>query len=334
VATDNNKAMGYQNKSVRDVVDVTINDDKIAITDQKVAVLTLGGKTGAWTFLASDNGKYLALTSGSNAIHASDDATADESLWKITEDFQLNSINFSTRYIQYNSGSPRFACYESTQQDAVLFVKAGSDVSTTVSIASACTDGKKYYGTYSNDKAFRVPADLTVSAVGITDGKLVVKNYNEGEIVKSNTGVMISSSTAGTHTLILTESEGTEKDGNCLKASGDEDINAAAMETAAPDCNYYRLTMHNGKHIGFWWGEEEGAAFSIAANKAYLAVPKPKGETPARGLWFEEGETTAISEVRGLKSDVRGEYFNLNGQRVAQPTKGLYIVNGRKVVIK
>lgn len=43
---------------------------------------------------------------------------------------------------------------------------------------------------------------------------------------------------------------------------------------------------------------------------------------------------TAISAVKAQKAAAEGEYFNLAGQRVAQPTKGLYIVNGKKVVIK
>ncbi len=48
-----------------------------------------------------------------------------------------------------------------------------------------------------------------------------------------------------------------------------------------------------------------------------------------------DGETTGINTVNGSGFMVNGsEVYNLNGQRVAQPTKGLYIVNGRKVVIK
>ena len=43
---------------------------------------------------------------------------------------------------------------------------------------------------------------------------------------------------------------------------------------------------------------------------------------------------TGIDEVRSQMEDVRGEYYDLGGQRVAQPTKGLYIINGRKVVVK
>lgn len=47
-----------------------------------------------------------------------------------------------------------------------------------------------------------------------------------------------------------------------------------------------------------------------------------------------DNETTGINEVSGKMADVRGEVYNLAGQRVAQPKKGLYIVNGVKVVVK
>ena len=41
-------------------------------------------------------------------------------------------------------------------------------------------------------------------------------------------------------------------------------------------------------------------------------------------------ENTGIDDVRSQKEDVRGNFYNLAGQRIAQPIKGLYIVNGRK----
>ena len=43
---------------------------------------------------------------------------------------------------------------------------------------------------------------------------------------------------------------------------------------------------------------------------------------------------TGINEAIGKLTDVRGEVYNLSGQRVDKPTKGLYIVNGKKVIIK
>jgi hypothetical protein len=49
---------------------------------------------------------------------------------------------------------------------------------------------------------------------------------------------------------------------------------------------------------------------------------------------FEEDETTGISSMQNSQSTMHHEVYNLNGQRVAQPAKGLYIVDGRKVIVK
>ena len=201
----------------------------------------------------------------------------------------------------------------------------------TVSINAACTDGEgNYYGTYSNSKAFVVPADLTVSEINIDDSKLAITNYDEGDIVPANTGVMVSSTTSGNHTITLAAG-GTSVLGanNKLYPSGDAGITAANM--TADNTKFYRLTMHNGTKIGFWWGAAGGAAFDLAANKAYLAIPN--ASEARAGLWFGEEDVTAIETVKA-QNVAKGEYFNLAGQRVAQPTKGLYIVNGRKVIVK
>ena len=57
------------------------------------------------------------------------------------------------------------------------------------------------------------------------------------------------------------------------------------------------------------------------------------GNASAPGLSFIlDGQTTGVNEVRGKMADVRNEVYNLAGQRVAQPAKGLYIVNGKKII--
>lgn len=77
----------------------------------------------------------------------------------------------------------------------------------------------------------------------------------------------------------------------------------------------------------------------IAAGKAYLPYANIEGGDPFAGgapaldIVFG-GETTGIESVKGAEFITNGEFYNLNGQRVAQPTKGLYIVNGKKVIIK
>ena len=73
---------------------------------------------------------------------------------------------------------------------------------------------------------------------------------------------------------------------------------------------------------------------SLAANKAYLQIPT--GDLPGHELTitFDDGETTGISEIEKMRDGENEKFFDLQGRRVAQPTKGLYIVNGKKVIIK
>ncbi len=213
--------------------------------------------------------------------------------------------------------------------DVKVYYTGTTGETETISLNALCTDGTKYYGTYSTSKAFVVPTDLTVSEISVVTGELMVDEYNAGDIVPANTGVMVSSSTSGNHNVYLA-SGGTSVLGadNMLKPSGDADISAANMTAA--DTKFYRLTMHNGTRIGFWWGAAAGAAFDLAAHKAYLAIPN-SAMSAREGLWFD-GDVTAIENVKAQKAD--GQFYNLAGQRVAQPTKGMYIVNGKKVVIK
>lgn len=81
--------------------------------------------------------------------------------------------------------------------------------------------------------------------------------------------------------------------------------------------------LSNGKFI-------RGTAGTLAAGKAYLPATSVAG---AREMLLDFGGTTGIHQIESAKQRVEG-YYNLAGQRVAQPRKGLYIVNGKKVVIK
>lgn len=202
----------------------------------------------------------------------------------------------------------------------------------TITLSEACTDGTKYYGTFSYGKsAFIVPEDLTVSRVIVdANGKLLVDDYNTGDVVGKNTGVMVSSATAGEHTVVLTTKTSETKQ-NMLLSSGSDGVTAGGMETAASGYKFYRLTMHRGTQLGFFWGAENGAAFDIAANKAYLAVPEANAAN-MQGFIFGDTETA----IKGINANKGGKQaiYNLQGQRVSRAVKGIYIVNGKKVIIK
>lgn len=71
---------------------------------------------------------------------------------------------------------------------------------------------------------------------------------------------------------------------------------------------------------------------TLAANKAYLKIPKSNG-TRAISVVFGDGTTSINKVITEQKTDSKG-IFNLYGQRVNQPGKGIYIVNGKKMIFK
>ena len=86
--------------------------------------------------------------------------------------------------------------------------------------------------------------------------------------------------------------------------------------------------LSNGKD--FVWVKDAG---TLAAGKCWIELV-PSSESHARTLAIVfEDETTGISTVK-TAATIEGNCYDLSGRKVAQPTKGLYIVNGRKVVIK
>ena len=72
---------------------------------------------------------------------------------------------------------------------------------------------------------------------------------------------------------------------------------------------------------------------TVKANKAYLQIPTSAAREMLT-ISFDDEETTGVAEVRSQIEDVRGDVYDLSGRRVAHPTKGLYITNGKKYVIR
>ena len=331
-----------------DEVDKNTNWGKSTNTPTVVSPLklTLSGTVSSF-IVRDENGKYLVPWKGNFRMEsASTNATISINSNGVLSGTSAgdHSTGVTLRY-NHNSGNGGFRWYDgSTGTLAYLYkVISGTSysgyctsVTATITLADACTDGSLYYGTYSNGTAFVVPSDLIVSEISVIDGQLVILDYDTDDVVPANTGVLVVSDVAGGHTVTLTTEAGTSVlgDDNMLKPSGDNGVTASDM--ADTDYYYYRLTMYNEKP-GFWWKSDNGAGFALAANKAYLKVPITEAGTvtsQASGFTLGDHETTGVNDVRSNTEDVRCEYFNLAGQRVAQPTKGLYIVNGRKVVIK
>lgn len=68
--------------------------------------------------------------------------------------------------------------------------------------------------------------------------------------------------------------------------------------------------------------------------KAYLHLDSAPAGARELSLSFEDEDVTGINAVNGEGLMVNGSVYDMQGRRVTQPTKGLYIVNGKKIIIK
>lgn len=94
--------------------------------------------------------------------------------------------------------------------------------------------------------------------------------------------------------------------------------------------NKYVLTVHSGVVV---FAETNFQSATVDASHAYLYLHNTNA---ARGRLTIRlnGESTGISSLQSDEPSLDGAVYNLRGQRVEHPTKGLYIINGKKVVIK
>jgi len=115
-------------------------------------------------------------------------------------------------------------------------------------------------------------------------------------------------------------------------ALGDNDLKAGkGLAVATDDGDYKNMILNNVEDkIGFYFA----AGQTVATNRAYLHIAS--GMAPAansRMMFVFDSEATGVKSIENgqLTND---SYYDLQGRRVAQPTKGLYIKNGKKVIMK
>lgn len=100
---------------------------------------------------------------------------------------------------------------------------------------------------------------------------------------------------------------------------------AVPTNTGDNQQNYILSTDVNDENVGFYLANGE----TVPTNKAYLKSTALAG---SRLFMIFEGEATGIKTIDRVRKS--GVIYNLNGTRVAKPTKGLYIQDGKKVIIK
>lgn len=136
--------------------------------------------------------------------------------------------------------------------------------------------------------------------------------------VKAGTGLVLKGAT----TRIPVAESGDELEGNMLiGVSADTDVNASTD---------YVLTEKNGVAVFAQTGVNKA---TVAAGHAYLRVPVAQARTRAIGIG---GEGTTGIDNTFIDNCEQGEMviYNLGGQRVKNAAKGLFIINGKKKILK
>ena len=202
--------------------------------------------------------------------------------------------------ITWETGTP------DTYSDYCTTVPAPESVSATIANSGYTTFCSPF------DLSFESVSNLEAAYV-VTTSTTSTATLKKVTAVPAGTGVILKGTT-GPVTIPVAEYTGSEIS-NIL----------VGTLTATPVVAETVYVVSDGKFKLF-------AGTEIHANKAYLPTSALTGNAPSLSFDFG-GETTDINSVERGALSVEGCY-TLDGRRVAEPTKGLYIVNGRKVIIK
>lgn len=322
--TKNSKwvAMSTSNKGTYfEAVDLVKVGDKYITTGKLDDILfyvnTVDGKTSIQN--PADD-KYVQATGAKKVSY-----TEKEYLWSNNGE-QLAAAQTAHGTLQYNVADPRFTTYASKVGQYATIVDK-SNVYEGAVIALSGTDGTHYFTTFSSDKAVEF-VDATVYTVGVNENKLSL-NEVKGNQVPANTGVLVQSNKTDAMYVYIESAPAIE--GNLLRASVTEQTTTGADDTK--EYKYYMLSYNkDNENLGFYWGENDGAAFTSKAGRAYLAVEKTNEVAAVKGFSLSDMET-GISQVCGSAAN-NGVIYDLQGRRVERAVRGLYIMNGRKVMVK
>ena len=169
--------------------------------------------------------------------------------------------------------------------------------------------GKAGWATFTAPLPVSIPEGLTAFVVDEINGDFAL--LSDVTEAPAHQPVVLKGE-AGTYTLPVVES-----------ASEKPNQLTVSTDFVTADGSQYALANGN-KGIGFYRVKSDEI---INGGKGFLKVSGSSSNA------FTFGDADGINTIEG-NANPRMEFYNLQGMQVAHPTKGLYIVNGKKVIIK
>ena len=213
-------------------------------------------------------------------------------------------------------------------------------------------DGK-YYTTLYVDFPFQIKGDVKAYTIEGVEAKnadgyyfaKVKKLAQQGDVVPAQTAVVLECNStnpadnqllpAGDEIPVTSNNRlcgtffGSAINGLTVKDGAGNDYNVTHDNIRAFNIN----TADSRNPIGFY--KVKSNVTNIPGNKAFLVLTNAEAQAKGFVLEFEDGGTTGIETIENSKHSAEdGVYYDLQGRRVENPTRGVYIVNGKKVVIK
>ena len=193
------------------------------------------------------------------------------------------------------------------------------------------------YATLFLDFNAEIPADVQAyTGVKVVGNRLKMERV-EG-VLPANTGVIIKAE-EGTYTFAESDATPATIGDNLLYGTV-----ATTQISTDPTYSYYVLSKVDGI-VGMYLAKLTDGKFQNNANKAYMMLKKGDlgiydegvdtgtGQL-SRGFVFDFGEETSIDELKSEDGKVNSAIFDLSGRRVQKAQKGIYIQNGKVVMVR
>ena len=344
VCEEENCAIGSISKSKGQPTTITYT------TNSEKGINVISDVASAAEYLLEENSDgSFSLKNGTNYLKASDSsstdlankttATTNNEKWTFAfndGNVELVSKVSTKRHLIYRAGTFNvFGNYGKTStgteyKNVQLYQKV-----TDLAI-STLTKG---YATFVTDVPYVMPKGACGYAVTVAPHVGVITKtdaYKEGQPVPAQTALLIGG-VPGTNyypAVLKEDVTATYKGDNYMEGARTADGYTSSLRGV--DVYYYKLALNSKSKPGFYYGAADGAAFQLTKpTTAYLAVPK--NITPVNGYLIDfEGEETGISTIAPTNGNANAAIYNLNGIRMTQTLrnlpKGVYIVNGKKVI--
>lgn len=213
-------------------------------------------------------------------------------------------------------------------------------------------DGK-YYTTLYVDFPFQIKGDVKAYTIEGVEAKnadgyyfaKVKKLAQQGDVVPAQTAVVLecNSTNPADNQLLPTGDEDPEQSnnrlcgtffGSAINGLTVKDGTGVERNVTHDNIRAFNINTADSRNpIGFY--KVKSNVTNIPGNKAFLVLTNAEAQAKGFVLEFEDGGTTGIETIENSKHSTEdGVYYDLQGRRVENPTRGVYIVNGKKVVIK